>query len=102
MVVIGSLRPCSRAHASMAQHIRRFHAYPQVQVKDFRKYIICTDACVLNHLHAGNWIHLEAQSTHVVSQATTGRTTKQKQANTRNVNCEDEDKNETIIAPHSW
>jgi hypothetical protein len=35
----------------MVQQIRHFHVYHQVQVKDFSKYVTCTDACMLNHLH---------------------------------------------------
>jgi hypothetical protein len=40
-----------QAHATMVQQIRHFHVYHQVQVKDFSKYVTCTDACMLNHLH---------------------------------------------------
>jgi hypothetical protein len=77
MALIGCLRLCSQAHVSMARHIRRFRAYPGMQAKDFRKYLTCIDACMLNHLHAGNRTNSETQSTHVVSQATTGCATKQ-------------------------
>jgi hypothetical protein len=74
--LIGCLHPCSQAHVSMARHIRRENAYPDMQAKHFRKYVTCIDAYMLNYLHAGNRTNSETQSTHVVSQVIAGCATK--------------------------
>jgi hypothetical protein len=47
-----------------------------MEAKNFRKYVTCIDAYMLNHLHTGNRTNSETQLMHVVSQATTGRATK--------------------------